>query len=87
MPRGTWEKGVDDFEVLEAKGYPGYWDPVAQASWLFDGKTFWTYDNAASVANKMAYVDAQDLRGVRAAVDGLQVAQPVEGGDGLRVPA
>jgi chitinase len=64
LPRGTWEKGVEDFEVLEAKGYPGFWDPVAQAHWIYDGRTFWTYDNADSVARKMAYIRDASLRGV-----------------------
>ena len=64
LPRGTWEKGVEDFKVLEDKGFPGFWDPVAQAYWIFDGNTFWTYDNAASVLNKMGYVKNEGLGGV-----------------------
>ncbi|MCP4538892.1 MAG: glycoside hydrolase family 18 protein, partial [Chloroflexi bacterium] len=64
LPRGTWEKGIEDFEALEAKGYPGFWDPVAQAYWIFNGSTFWSYDNAASVSNKMDYINSQGLGGV-----------------------
>lgn len=64
LPRGVWEKGVNDYDVLQALGYPSYWDPVAQAHWIFNGSTFWTYDDAASIANKMAYVNDQGLLGV-----------------------
>jgi chitinase len=64
LPRGTWQKGIEDFEVLEAKGYPGFWDPLAQAHWIYNGKTFWSYDNADSVAAKMDYINGQELRGV-----------------------
>jgi len=64
IPRGTYERGIDDFEVLENKGYPGFWDPIAQAYWIYDGFEFWSYDNATSVTNKMNYIKAMNLRGV-----------------------
>lgn len=57
-------KGVEDFEVLEAKGDPGFWDPDTQAHWIYDGRTFWSYDNATAVASKTDYVNDQFLRGV-----------------------
>ena len=41
FPRGQFERGVDDYERIAAKGYPSFWDPAAQASWVFNGSTFW----------------------------------------------
>jgi chitinase len=64
IPRGKYEKGVDDFKELENYGYPGFWDPVAQAYWIYNGNEFWSYDNADSVTNKMGYVVGQNLGGV-----------------------
>ncbi len=64
VPRGTYEKGVNDYEVLANKGYPGFWDPIAQAYWIYNGNEFWTFDDATSVANKMEYISNSNLRGV-----------------------
>jgi len=64
IPRGTYEQGIDDFEVLKSLAYPGFWDPIAQAYWIYNGNEFWTYDNATSVANKMGYINNMNLLGV-----------------------
>jgi GH18 family chitinase len=64
LPRGTWEKGVEDYKVLKNKRYPGFWDDQAKAYWIYDGATFWTYDNEVSINAKMGYVDNQGLGGV-----------------------
>ena len=39
-------------------------DPGSQAPWLFDGDTFWTYEDAVSVAAKARYAAAQGLGGL-----------------------
>ena len=64
LPRGAWERGVDDYKVLMAKDYPQYWDPIAGASWLYNGSTFWSFDSPQAVRNKMHYIATTGLRGV-----------------------
>ncbi len=64
LPRGAWERGIDDYKVLKAKGYPEYWDAVAYASWLYNGSTFWSFDSPQAVRNKMLYISTKGLRGV-----------------------
>jgi chitinase len=65
---GTFEAGVDDYKVakerLTSGGFTRYEDPVAGAAWLFDGSTFWTFDDPPIVAGKAAYVRKQKLGGV-----------------------
>jgi chitinase len=41
-----------------------YRDSVTQSPYLFDGKNFWTYEDATSLKFKMAYVKKQALGGV-----------------------
>jgi chitinase len=64
IPRGEYERGVDDYKRLAAKGAPSFWDPLAEAQWTFDGNQFWSFDDPASVANKVDYVLSLGLRGL-----------------------
>ena len=64
VPRGKYEKGVDDYKILNSMGFPGFWDPVAQAYWIYNGNEFWTFDNDQSILNKMDYIKTVDIRGV-----------------------
>ena len=41
-----------------------YRDPRSQAPWLFDGETFWTYEDPTSVRYKVSYAVKQHLGGV-----------------------
>jgi chitinase len=41
-----------------------YRDPKSMAPWLFDGSTFWTYDDEISIAAKLEYAKQQALGGV-----------------------
>jgi len=41
-----------------------YRDPRSQAPWLFDGETFWTYEDPVSVRYKVSYAFHQHLGGV-----------------------
>lgn len=41
-----------------------YRDPQSLAPWLYDGSTFWTYDDELSIGAKLAYAREQNLRGV-----------------------
>ena len=64
FPRGQFERGIDDYERLASKGYPSFWDPVAEASWIFNGRTFWSFDDPSSVINKGDYVKDLGLLGI-----------------------
>lgn len=60
---GTYEAGIEDYKVL--KNLPGtiYTDANAQATWKYNGTTFWSYDTPALIGQKMQYVKAQNLGG------------------------
>jgi len=45
-------------------GFTTYRDEHSQAPWLFDGTTFWTYEDAVSVRYKASYAANQRLGGV-----------------------
>ncbi len=60
---GTWEAGVDDYKVLAIRPGTRHFDRSAVATWLFDGTTFWSFDDERSVAAKTAYVRDRGLGG------------------------
>jgi chitinase len=41
-----------------------YRDERSQAPWLFDGQTFWTYEDPVSVRFKVSYARSEHLGGV-----------------------
>jgi chitinase len=41
-----------------------YRDPKSQTPWLYDGKTFWTFDDPVSIRAKLEYARRHKLRGV-----------------------
>jgi chitinase len=53
-------------KTLPQEGYTRYWDPGAQAPYLYEpaSGTFWTYDDPESVALKARYVKHWGLGGV-----------------------
>ncbi len=64
---GTWEAGVDDYKVVKerlATGFTRYYDSAAGAAWLYDGTTFWTFDDPAIMSAKAAYVSGNGLGGI-----------------------
>jgi chitinase len=64
---GTWEAGVEDYKVLATltdEGFARYWDGRAKVPWLFDGTTFWTYDDSQSLGQKAKYVRLNGLGGM-----------------------
>jgi chitinase len=65
---GTWEAGVEDYKVLKtlvgSNGFARYWDAKSQDAWLFNGATFWTFDDEQTIARKTLYVHARHLGGV-----------------------
>jgi chitinase len=64
VPRGTYEKGVDDYEVLAAQGDPDFWHEATGTHWTFDGNEFWSYDDPTSAGWKADYANCRSLRGV-----------------------
>jgi chitinase len=63
---GVFAAGTEDFKVLETlpgQGYKLYRDPWAGNSWLFDGTTFWTYDDPIQILQKTAFIRAERLGG------------------------
>jgi len=82
---GQYEAGVNDYKVLKKLTAPIYRDPKTQAMWVYDGKTFWNYDDPITIAAKMDYIKKNSLGGtmfwsldgddgtlVKAIADGLQ---------------
>jgi chitinase len=64
---GTWEAGAEDYHVLATlpgEGFERYWDGQAQVPWLFDGTTFWSYDDPQSLKHKTRYIRLNGLGGV-----------------------
>jgi len=64
---GTWEAGVEDYKVAKsrlAQGYARYRDGNARAAWLFDGTTFWTFDDPVIMKEKAHYVRRENLGGI-----------------------
>ncbi|GLW93543.1 glycoside hydrolase family 18 protein [Actinokineospora globicatena] len=62
---GTWEAGGEDYKVLKTKvgAYKVYRDEKAGHAWLFDGTTFWTYDDPIEIRRKARYIESQGLAG------------------------
>nr|WP_323137519.1 glycosyl hydrolase family 18 protein [Dyella subtropica] len=60
---GTYEAGIEDYKVLSTLGYPAYDDTTAGAHWIFNGTTFWSFDDPANIQRKMTYVKSQSLGG------------------------
>ncbi len=61
--KGTYEAGIDDYKKLIAKNGNRFYDASAGASWFFDGRNFWSYDDPQVIAQKTAYVKANGLGG------------------------
>jgi chitinase len=62
---GVWEAGVNDYKVVKAlTGFTRYWDRRAGAAWLYDGTTFWTYDDPPVMEMKAHYVRKHKLGGL-----------------------
>lgn len=60
---GSLEPGIERYAVLKALGWPSYRDSASMARWIFNGSTFWSFDDPSTIADKMSYVQAQGLGG------------------------
>lgn len=69
LPPGSAVAGQEDYrnlKALPAQGFTVYRDRRAGFSWLFDGKTFWTYDDPTVMSWKADYIRDQHLGGAMA---------------------
>ena len=60
---GTYESGIEDYKVLKNLGWPSFVDSQARAHWIYNGSTFWSFDNPALITEKMTYAKTQGLGG------------------------
>ncbi|GHO69874.1 hypothetical protein KSC_087660 [Ktedonobacter sp. SOSP1-52] len=61
---GTYEAGIEDYKVLKnLTGYTSYRNPVTQVNWVYNGTTFWSYDDLTTVATKTNYINSKGLGG------------------------
>ena len=64
---GTWEAGIEDYKVLKnlpGNGFVTPPGPAAGHAWLFDGTTFWTYDDPQVHGGQGLVHPAEPLGGV-----------------------
>lgn len=63
--------GVNDYKVLVNLGYPEFRSSVTQSYWIFNGSTFWSFDDATAITAKVDYLKSKGLGGVMSwAIDG-----------------
>ncbi|GAA4963721.1 glycoside hydrolase family 18 protein [Actinoplanes utahensis] len=63
---GIFAKGTEDWKTLKklpAQGFTVHRDLRNGHTWLFDGNTFWTYDDPAVLLQKSLYIRAKGLGG------------------------
>ncbi|HEY4388325.1 MAG TPA: glycosyl hydrolase family 18 protein, partial [Ktedonobacteraceae bacterium] len=61
---GTYEAGIEDYKVLKnLTGYTTYRNSVTKTSWVYNGSTFWNYDDPTTIATKMSYINSKGLGG------------------------
>nr|WP_133743632.1 glycosyl hydrolase family 18 protein [Actinorugispora endophytica] len=60
---GPYEAGIDDFKNLKnLSGYTLHRD--AGTAWLYNGSTFWQFDDAVSMTEKVDWAQSQGLGGI-----------------------
>ena len=83
----TWEAGVEDFEVLAGRPGRHHHDLFNGAHWLYDGTTWWSYDDPVTIARKMLYVRINRLGGAMVwSLDGDDCARHPDGDDRPSAP-
>jgi len=61
---GVFANGTEDYKTVKnLPGFKLYRDWRAGNSWLFDGTTYWTYDDPAQLLQKTLYIRAKGLGG------------------------
>ena len=62
--RGRRGRRLRGREGAARQGFTRYRDGYAKAAWLFDGTTFWTFDDPAIMNEKARYVRKENLGGI-----------------------
>ena len=57
------QRGLQDPEEPAGAGLQGGPGLARRAQWLYDGTTFWTYDDPAQILQKTAYIRSEGLGG------------------------
>jgi chitinase len=62
---GSYEAGIEDWKVVkDLPGFELHRDEAIGAAWLYDGTTFWTYDDEIALAQKTGWAVDNGLGGV-----------------------
>ncbi|PRY00401.1 glycosyl hydrolase family 18 protein [Allonocardiopsis opalescens] len=63
---GRYEPGINDWDVIAAQagGFTLHRDNTLGTAWLYNGSTFWTYDDAVSMRQKTDWAQRQGMGGV-----------------------
>ena len=62
--QGVFAAGTEDYKTVKnLPGFKVYRDWAAGNSWLFDGTTYWTYDDPAQILQKTLYIRLKGLGG------------------------
>jgi len=64
--QASFEAGTDDYKVLKGllnQGFTLHRDDAAGHAWIFDGNTFWTFDDPALIERKMQFLRDNGLGG------------------------
>jgi chitinase len=60
----TFDAGVDDYKKLSVlPGFTKFRDNGSKALWIFNGSTFWTFDDPTSLGVKTTYIKTNGLGG------------------------
>ncbi|WP_344156694.1 glycoside hydrolase family 18 protein [Kribbella yunnanensis] len=61
----TYEAGYEDYRILKSKlsSFTVHRDTKAGFAWLFDGTTFWTWDDPTEMKRKAQYISHRNLGG------------------------
>jgi chitinase len=61
---GVFADGTEDYKTVKnLPGFKVHRDLKAGHAWLFDGTTFWTYDDPAQMLQKALYIRTKGLGG------------------------
>ncbi|GGJ18661.1 glycosyl hydrolase family 18 protein [Deinococcus roseus] len=60
---GTYEAGIEDYKVLKNFAGTKFRNAVTKQMWVYNGSTFWSYDDEQVIADKAAYIKAKGLGG------------------------
>ncbi|GEM44916.1 glycosyl hydrolase family 18 protein [Deinococcus cellulosilyticus] len=61
--RGTYEAGIEDYKVLKNFAGTKFRHPVTKQMWVYDGSTFWSYDDEQVIQEKANYIKSKGLGG------------------------